>query len=388
MSLCKKVTMDKFVLIPLVAALSACTSSISIPESPSPAGVDISLESVARMISELPIGEEQLREVYDAARSSAGNGYDEEYMIRDIFEAPGCGVGSDLKSRAEAGKSYSRPLRDLITGYLQSRYGTKSGTADVSAYVKALTESGFQLYIPYSDNWDGRTFPIITFDPGYGAESNYGYEISLTEDGLHVVDSVYVDEKVAESRPVWVVNNNDDSAFTPLELYLKSKGTVSASNGKGRMLYLKSFRMLRNYDSWFGGASEFWVKCGAVNGFSASTEAELKLYSPTVTDFMIVIKRKDKGCLIPLNAIMMTDFTSQMDKMAFLVTEDDGGTTTSWKCSATVKVESKSYGFDLDIPYHDKDDIVWRGSLSAEFFQREDEVTGRFGDVEIGFALE
>lgn len=103
---------------------------------------------------------------------------------------------------------------------------------------------------------------------------------------------------------------------------------------------------------------------------------------------MIVIKRRDKGKNVPVNAIMMTDFTNQMDKIAFLVTEDDGGTVTSWKCAATVKVESKSYGFDLDLPYRDKDDIVWRGQLTADYLREEDVVSGRFGDVEISFALE
>lgn len=53
-----------------------------------------------------------------------------------------------------------------------------------------------------------------------------------------------------------------------------------------------------------------------------------------------------------------------------------------------MKYESKSYGFDLDIPYKDKDDIVWRGQLDASFFQEEGDVEGRFGDVKITFCKE
>ena len=49
---------------------------------------------------------------------------------------------------------------------------------------------------------------------------------------------------------------------------------------------------------------------------------------------------------------------------------------------------SKSYGFDVEIPFHEKDDIVWRGQLAASFFQSEDEVSARFGDVVITFALD
>ncbi len=348
---------------------------------------DISLRSVAKMLSELPLEKEHLQEVYNAAGSSAGNGYDEEYLVKDIFQAPGCGVGDDAETRAATRSTYSHPLRELIREHLEKTRSTKSGASDVEDYIRRLEDSGYQLYIPYSDDWDGETLPIITFDPGYGAESNYGYEMIRTGEGIRVVDSVYVDEAVAMERPVWVVNTNDDSAFTPLELYSKS-GPVPGTKGVTRKLLLKSFRMLRHYDSWFGGASEFFVKLGAVDRFTAKTEADMRLYNPSVTDFMIVIRRCEKGKEVPFNTIMLSDFSNQLDMMAFLVTEDDGGTTTSWKCSATVKINSKSYGFDLDIPYNDKDDIVWRGQLAASFFQEEDVVTGRFGDVEISFALE
>ena len=53
-----------------------------------------------------------------------------------------------------------------------------------------------------------------------------------------------------------------------------------------------------------------------------------------------------------------------------------------------VKVQSKSYGITADIPYNEKDDIVWRGQLSTHFFEEEDVVTARFGDVRISFELE
>lgn len=151
---------------------------------------------------------------------------------------------------------------------------------------------------------------------------------------------------------------------------------------------LKSLKMLRNYDSWFGGASEFWVKCGSVDGFHGSTEDDLKSYTPTVTDFIIVVKRRNVGKELPFEAILVSDFSNQLDMLAFLVTEDDGGTRTSWKCDATVKINSKSYGFVLDIPYNEKDDIVWRGQLSARFFEEEDVVIGRFGDIIISFELD
>lgn len=348
---------------------------------------EMTLREVARILSTLPLGKGNLDEVYDAVGSSAGNGYDEEYMMSDLFSCPGAGVGSGGRStRAEA---YGTPLRDLFADYFSDRCATRSG-ASVDEYIAALEKSDIQIYWPYSCDWDGESYPIITFDPGFGAESNYGYEISLGEDGIRIVDSVYVDESVAMTRPVWVVNRNDDSAFSPLEMFrgpTEDYFSAPAAEETRRTLMIKSFEMLRNYDSWFGGASEFFVKCGAVDGFKATTDEDLKKYSPTVTDFMISVKRSQIKTKLPFEAILLTDFTEQIDKLVFLIVEDDGGTTTTWKASASVKFKSKAYGFDVEIPYKDKDDIVWRGQLASTFFTETKEVTGRFGDVRITFAV-
>ncbi len=350
-----------------------------------------SLSDVAVMLSELPLDSEHLTEVYDAVSASSGNGYDEEYMMSDLFSSPGAGVG-DSRSETRAG-SYSRPLKDLIADYVSARYATKSGADDVQDYLDALSGSDMQIYWPYSEDWDGESYPIVTFDPGYGADSNYGYEIRRDGSGLRVVSRVLVDEQTAKSRPVWVINRNSDSGFTPLDLFEGESLEAPAgprrlqSDEKGRQLLLRSFKALRNYDSWFAGASEFFVKCGAVDGFRATTDDELRLYTPSVTDFMVVVKRRQVGYALPLNVMLLTDFTSQMEKVAFAIMEDDGGKTTSWKCEAVVKYKSKSFGLTLDIPYKDKDDIVWRGQLSADYLSSSRYVNGRFGDVEITFEL-
>lgn len=353
----------------------------------------VGLRDLARILSAVPLQSEQMNEVYNAVSSSSTNGYDEEYTMKDLFTNPGAGVGSGAGTKSDLNTSLANSqvaMRDLISDYVNTNYpsGTKSG-ASAQAILDALQDSDMQIYWPYSEDWDNETFPIITFDPGLGLTSNYGYEVSVDESGMHVIDSVYVDENVAKQRPVWVVNRNSDSGFKPVDLFAKPKHLeTTPMKVSTRKLSIKSFKMLRNYDSWFGGASEFWVKCGSVEGFTASSEAELRLYKPSVTDFVVVVKRKYLDVEIPFDAILMTDFSNQLDKLAFLITEDDGGTSTSWKCSATVKVNSKSYGFDIDIPYHDRDDIVWRGQLSASFFQESDVVRGRFGDVELTFALD
>ena len=378
-------------------ALAACDGQKNQLDLPDNKQELFSLSDVARILSDLPLETEHLDEVYDAVSASSGHGYDEEYRLTELFTSPGAGVGDSPQTRATKAAGYRTPLRDLLTDYLAGKYGTKAGAADVERYVNALSESDMQIYWPYSEEWDGRSFPIVTFDPGYGAESNYGYEVRIDGGGAHVVDSVIVTEQVAKERPVWVINRNGDAAFTPLELFeeplTKANKDKIVGDEKEYILSIRDFKMLRNYDSWFGGASEFFIKTGAVDGFKATKDEDLKNYSPSLTDLMIVVKRSQVGKKIPFNAILLTNFTEQMEKIAFMVIEDDGGTTTSWKCSAVVKYNSKQYGFELEIPYKDKDDIVWRGQLTRNYFKDVFEkgggtLTGRLGDVEVTFALE
>lgn len=372
----------------------------------------IPLEDVAKLLSALPIETDQMTEVHDAVSSSDGNGYDEEYMMRDLLSVPGTGVGDEAMGKSMSTRSYSRPLKELIAEQLSTR--TKSSDGSVLSpeeYLDALEKSNMQIYWPYYRNWDGKEWPIVTFDPGNGAEANVGYHLFIDSEGNRKVEAVVVDEEMAASHPVWVVNRNNDSGFTSMEVHRRNDPewgtgggsiTVRPSSGLGcaeasataavqkgafRTLVLHDFKMRRNYDCWFAGASEFFIKCGSVEDFTASTEAELKLYSPRITDFMLVVKRSQMGKTIPMNVVLVSQWTDQLENIAFMLTEDDGGTRTEWKCSACVKIKSKSYGFEVALPFNSRDDIVWRGQLSAPYLEKYDGVAGRFGDVELTFSL-
>ena len=347
----------------------------------------VALEDVARIFAGLPIGVEQMTEVHDAASSSAHNGYDEEYRMTDLFASPGCGVG-DAPSKAGV---YKRPLRDLLKEAFSS--GTKA--ADDTRWLDSLSVSDVQIYWPFSEDWDGESLPIVTFDPGDLATSNVGY--ALKADGSY--DKVLVDEEMAMERPVWVMNRNSDADYKSLELLRRED--PSWGNGGGdiivrptkadqadfKTLVLRSFKANRQYDSWFAGGAEFFVKIGSLENFTASTEAELRLYEPTVTDFMIVVKRKQVGEDLPFNAVLVSEWTDGLSTCAFMITEDDGGTRTSWKCNAVVKVSSKSYGVELELPLYTRDDVVWRGSLTRNYIEKYNGQTGHFGDVDLVLEL-
>ena len=362
----------------------------------------VALERVASILSAVPLERGHVAEVHEAVKSSSGNGYDEEYTMRHLFESPGSGVG-DWGTKAQP--TYENPLRDLIERHVREEAATKSAPdgPGPDEFLAALSASDIQIYWPFSENWNGDSMPVITFDPENGAQTNVGYRIVFEDDGTRHVEEVVVDEEMAARRPVWVVNRNSDAEFTSLEMLrreglgwgegggniiVEPRNSLSTKSDDGvRSLLLKDFTMKRNYDSWFAGASEFFVKVGAVENFTAVTEAEMQLYNPSVTDFMIVVRRDQVGKPQPFNAILVSDWTDQMVNCAFMITEDDGGTRTDWNCTALVRIASKSYGFEVKLPFNSRDDIVWRGQLAGKWLESSSNVTGHFGDIDLTFEV-
>lgn len=433
-----KVAMRKFRLFlcaGLLPLLFSCEKVIG-EDSSDNAASPVALDRVAAMLSELPLEPEHYREVHSAVESSSGNGYDEEYTMSDLFASPGKGVGDSETKAMAVSKAYGRPLRDLIREHVRASVTTKSVGAgradsndsrsgnsdaassvagmgdsgfgdDADAYLAALESSDVQIYWPYSENWDGQSEPVFTFDPGDDSDVNIGYKVVRQPDGSSRVEEVEVDEAFAEKNPVWVVNRNSDCGFTSLEIMRrehpewdngggaliiggKRQASTSAALTKTstlKTLVLKEFTMKRNYDCWFAGGSEFFIKAGSVNDFFASTEAELRLYTPQITDFMVVVKRKQKGQPLPFNTVIVSDWSEQLTQVAFMITEDDGGTLDQWKCSAVVKIKSKSYGFDISLPFNSRDDIVWRGQLSRRYIDATSNLVGHFGDVDVTFEV-
>jgi len=362
----------------------------------------VGLEEVAQVLSLVSLQYDQIAEVHSAVTSSSGNGYDEEYTMKDLFRAPGAGVGDgDVKS----GSIYENPLRDLIEEQVRNLCETRSegwSWSDPDVFLDALMESDVQIYWPYSEEWDGSAMPVITFDPEDGSEVNVGYRFK-DDDGFRRVEEVVVDEEMARSEPVWVVNRNSDAGYKSLEMLRREdpdwgegggnivvrpeKSIGIKSEESLKTLILKDFTMNRNYDSWFAGGSEFFVKIGYMGDFTATTEAELRLYDPLVTDFMIVVKRSQAGVPQNFNAILMSDWSDDADGCALMITEDDGGTRTEWTTKAKVFVAGKSYGVEISLPMNSRDDVVWRGSLAYRWLEKYNGEAWSFGDVDLTFEV-
>ncbi len=344
--------------------------------------LQVTPESVARMLSNLPLTLAQISEVKKAVDASSANGYDEEYPFSLVFSSPGAGVGEDpsITKATDGPLSLGNLIRERVSGS-----ATRSDD-----FIGELASSDLQIYWPYSDSWDEKSAPVITFVPSDGRESNVGFYSETLPDGSRIVKETMVDEAYAMSHPVWVVNFNQDlGAITPQMLAKKCfSGSETRATTSSKTLRLKEFKAHRQYDPWLSGGSEFFIKIGSLKAFKADVVADLKLYNPEITDLMIKIKRGQVGRALRYNTILVSDWSEQLNESAFMLTEDDGGKMTTWKASGTVKIKSKSYGFEVELPYHRNDDIVWRGKLSSGYFQRYNGLPNRLGDVSVTFSFD
>lgn len=355
-------------------SLQACDETepvILAPEAPSEA-LEVTPRSVAQMLAGLPLSLDQIREVRDGVEASSANGYDEEYTFADMFASPGRGVGDKLTGTRSA-VEYSSPLSSMVTG----------------GFKDNLAASGLQIYWPYSENWDGAALPVITYASELALESNVGFMRESLPDGTWIVKEIAVDEDYAKSHPVWVVNWNEDSgAMTPQMLSkLRPETVETRSSNDFKTLRLKEFKAHNQYDPWLSGGSEFFIKCGSLKAFTAAVAADLTQYTPEITDLMIKVKRKQVGSALRYNTILVSEWSPQLTECVFLMHEDDGGKMTTWKATGEVKIKSKSYGFTVEFPYHRNDDIVWRGKLSSNYFEKNNGVANRYGDTSVTFTF-
>lgn len=366
-------------------SLQACDETsqpLISPEAPSPT-LELTPNSVARTLSGIPFSLDQVREVWDGVNASSANGYDEEYTFEDMFSSPGSGIGDKLLS-TRASHGYSVPFHELISSHLAGSATTRSSGSGLD-----LSSSGLRIYWPYSEDWDQVSMPAITFCPEVALESNVAFLREELPGGQWIVKQLLVDEAYAREHPVWVIGWSDDAgAMTPQMLErLRPEEVCTRTATNFKTLKLKEFKAHVQYDPWLSGGAEFFIKCGSLKAFTATVASDLSKYTPEITDLMIKVKRKQVMTSLRYNTVLVPEWSPQLSECVFLIHEDDGGKSTTWKASGEVKIKSKAYGFSVELPYHRNDDIVWRGKLSSNYFEKNNGVANRYGDVSITFVF-
>jgi hypothetical protein len=168
-----------------------------------------------------------------------------------------------------------------------------------------LSINELEIYWPYSEDWDGKSVPVITFisSDREGLEKdrenidNYtvtAYRFTNLGKGMFKIDSLLVNEEYAMKNPVWVIRNQSvkvediidlkkNHNFTKIyprnEKLIKKNGVqVRATPYRIAETTVTSIKSEEQHDDWLNGGSEYhiyWFFPTRTFGLSTHTTGEI-----------------------------------------------------------------------------------------------------------------
>lgn len=81
--------------------------------------------------------------------------------------------------------------------------------AQEDSLINYLIENNLEIYWPYSQEWDKKEIPTITYNPIDNEDENIGYKPRLQADGSMVLEEVKVDDDYAFAHPVWIIDQHE-----------------------------------------------------------------------------------------------------------------------------------------------------------------------------------
>ncbi len=182
----------------IISLFSACSNDEptppQLPDDNYEYSVD-SLKDVAFALVKLQPTIEMCKEVHAATQKAISLGLDETYYFVEML-----GKGEQITKSSEI-------KREIL-----SKLATLPEDNNIKQLFDQMSENNsvlqkYQIYWPYSENWDGKEMPTITFkskeSPLIPQEENIGYLIKGEE-----VEDVLVNEEYAKTHPVWIINTN------------------------------------------------------------------------------------------------------------------------------------------------------------------------------------
>lgn len=202
------------------------------------------LNSIALTVLDIADSKEIFSEIHSAVNVSLTTGLDEQYRFKDILYPSESKIPSLKSSKtSDFGTKFKNAIQ---TNSLKSSLLT-----DIETFI--LNED-VQIYWPYSEEWDGVTEPVITFDPIVDADENIGFRKVTQQDGSIRIDTVIVNDDYAFENPVWIINfcESDES-----EIESKAKSSPVKSSSHIHQLSIGWVKSTKHYDNIFRGGDEY-----------------------------------------------------------------------------------------------------------------------------------
>ncbi|MDR0612170.1 MAG: hypothetical protein LBG45_01570 [Dysgonamonadaceae bacterium] len=305
----------------------------------------VKMQTVAKLLTGLTTDQRIATEVRAGIERSLTYGLDEELRFTDILQPR-----ESKMLRSGDDNLLAESVRNLLNGY-NSTSGLRSSGKELETF---LLNENIQIYWPYSEDWDGKETPVITFDPGTGnADKVIAYRFVKLPDGTAAIDSFIVDEAYAMEHPVWVINKNDIdyedlpdfsngeyekngiSYNIPKQGSLPSTQLRSATDAnKVYELTLTKMKATQQHDDWVNGGSEFRVVC-----FFPTTQFGLAKTGIKHVDF--TRKEIKKGKEKDINYIFNYDWSEDQLHHQFKIWESDSGSSRDVEIKITTSYTPK-----------------------------------------------
>jgi hypothetical protein len=202
------------------------------------------LNSIALTVVNIADSREIFNEIHSAVNISLSTGLDEQYRFKDILYP--------AESIIPSLKSFTINFRTKFKNAIKTDKLKSSSSEDIESFI--LSED-VQIYWPYSEEWDGITEPVITFDPIADIDENIGFKRIIKSDGSIKIDTVIVNDDYAFDNPVWIINFCE-SEEAEINNAVKSAQLKSTSS-----IHQLSVGWVKNnkhhYDNIFHGGDEY-----------------------------------------------------------------------------------------------------------------------------------
>lgn len=256
-------------------------------------------EKIAQLMTSIPLTKEIVNEVFSATQKGLENGIEESYYFADVL--------SDTPAKS-ASRASSESQESFLGCELRSALSKTRSNSQIDADL--LQYGDYQIYWPYSEDWDGETQPVITFVPKDENQLwNYGYK--QTDNGI---ETVIVDEKYMESNPVWIINKADFSydelpnfnngefvkngiSYCPRKIITDETPNQTLSTRVSGLpvytVYLGKLMSDHQFDKVWSGGSEFAIRMGAIEHMEITSEEQVKSENARINYVRVCRSRKD-----------------------------------------------------------------------------------------------
>jgi len=103
-------------------------------------------------------------------------------------------------------------FRHVFLREIQEHNLNKRNDLNLDSLFSWIKDNNVQVYWPYTDLWDGKTIPTISYDPmEKEADQNEGFKVVVASDGTTKIETVLVNDEYASNNPVWILNFNEHS---------------------------------------------------------------------------------------------------------------------------------------------------------------------------------